>query len=446
MKINSILGVQGFKKILGGVLFVALCVMGLAEAKRTSVTAAQAAAQAAVRQQGNRAGQPVRRGGQPARRGGRTPANPALSPRQPVAPQGQAVVQQPVLPPQTQSDQNQVLQNRVLLLISQPFSSEINRELETLWPHFSDEQKKLITNYLNTQKQLYAMQNQIDQLKKAGMREAVLPIEQVKIEKPAEKGWLSSWFGYEPSQLTPVQNMAAGAAGVVIAGAAALTAGVWGPALASAAAYIGVKGALGLAGTAYTVSTIKFALKTGAATTAGAITLRKIELSKVLEGGRYPAFELQLEALRDKWRAELLAPGEDLNDSIFVSACVEMADDIKKLSEKRTDKELETARLIIQAVNQCREESNSQRATPQQYINNIEIALRNRTIDTPEKLSAYNSELERAKKRIDLEVAQHEARKQAEKEAEALKEKAQEAASVATEAAKTIWSNLPSGY
>lgn len=435
MKNKLILDGQAFKKMLSGVLLVTLCIMGSVEAKRRGL---QATVQAGARP-GTRAGQPVRRGG--GRAVVRTPQG-----RQPQVQQGQnqpgagaPVVQQPVIPSQSQPDQ-QELQTRISMLMSMPLSATIELELNSLASNLnlSSVQKNAIANYIATQKQLQAMQTQIEQLKKAGMREAVLPIGEVKIEKPAEKGWLASWFGYEPSQLTPTQHMAMGAAGALAAGTAVLTAGIWGPALAATAAYIGVKGALGLAGTAYTVSTIKFALKTGAMTTPGAIALRKIELGKTLTGGRYPTFELQLEALRERWRAELLATGEDLNDNIFVSACIEMADDIKKLAGDRTPEAEKKDKLINDIVTECRNKNYTEGTTPQQYIENIRKELLGNALNTPEQLSAYNSELERAQKRINLEVAQYEARIQSEKEAEALKVKAKEAASAAVGAAKGV--------
>ncbi len=244
---------------------------------------------------------------------------------------------------------------------------------------------------------------------------------EVTIPEPVNRGWfapLTEWADYFN---TPGRAAVAGAA---LAGAAGLSAWAWGPAVALA---VGIKSLLGIAGLSTAVSQIRFSWQTGKLTEAQAIQARANLLrAQLANNATYPIIPAELEALKG---LELASIEEQQQDPIFDGARVVVMAETKKSAASATDKE---SAAIFAEINNCRKLYD--KGDLQDYVQNIENAARDKDAEQSiAKWQAYVSEYARTKNKIARGLANKEQSdvrlqqaEQAAKDAEAKLENAKE--------------------
>src|SRR5438477_12766392 len=186
MNNNVILCFQGLKKMLKGMLFLAMSLMVVyADARQMGQNPRVVIGKHRQRQQVS-----VQQTPQPAQRG------------------GGPVVQQSATPTTLADKVAWILQQNV------PWSDEANAVLKDIWEKISPEQQKAIDNYYTKQlqfgKMLEKKQKEFDRLKKQvaylQQKVNVQPVGAVQATPEKEKGWIQWLTGYDTSKLTAEQG------------------------------------------------------------------------------------------------------------------------------------------------------------------------------------------------------------------------------------------------
>jgi hypothetical protein len=261
---------------------------------------------------------------------------------------------------------------------------------------------------------------------------------QIEATKAEEGGWFDSLFDYESylTRLMPAAGLSAGHA--VLAGVVGTTTAIFlGPTIAG---YVGLMGALKLAGTALLLDRVGYSLRNGAITETTAVKMIKDGLEqRINDSGAYPTCAMQLEASSNG--VDFVNNGQ-VDDRVFEIACKQLREEIKKNSLIiLTDaKESLQQDAINYEIGELRKKYGSSKIS--EYVKNLESA------QDANKLRAYVSEYIRSKNIVAGKAEKAlQARKEAGKAEKALQvrkeaaEKAKTAAQQSTQpqAATSLW-------
>lgn len=261
-----------------------------------------------------------------------------------------------------------------------PWSNDVKAWADKNWDAFSPEQQFRINQNYAQRMQLLESQQKFVQ---GPVQSEVRPEDQQKEETLFDSQSYLMQFLSKTGLSRDGQIALAAAGGTVAATAAAI---FLGPTIAG---YIGLQGALSLAGGSVALSKIGYAYRNKALTEAGAIErVKNILEQKINDTGMYPTYAMQIEALNNN--RDFVNNGQ-VDDHIFKLACQQLAEQILKDSRMGLADKKESLKQdqINNAIRELRKELGS--VNIKEYVKNLE-----NTHDS-NKYRAYVSEYMRAK-------------------------------------------------